>query len=242
MRSRRRPPARRPHRLRTFLSTVVVLAVAVSAVALVRTGHIGQSQDLATARADGLTPADTTVDPGAASKDTAGTATDASVASADSVEDMAAAPRDPGATGTSPDAEPVAATVRQEVYFPTADLSGLRATGVEVSAVAPLGGALAALGRGVPGGADALPIIGALQSVTRRGSTAILDFDAGFISGYPAGSAAEVALLAPLVYTATAVAGIDRVLITVDGATPEAPGSFDLAEPLARTGFPGLGE
>jgi spore germination protein GerM len=86
----------------------------------------------------------------------------------------------------------------------------------------------------------ALPAGTAVLDARLVDGTARIDLDAAFERGYPSGGAAgEIAVLAPLVYTATAVDGAQRALITVEGRTPALAGSqFDLSEPLARSDFP----
>jgi spore germination protein GerM len=86
----------------------------------------------------------------------------------------------------------------------------------------------------------ALPPGAAVTAATLSGGTARIDLDAAFARGYPSGgAAAEIAVLAPLVFTATGVPGARRALITVEGRAPELAGSqFDLSRPLTRADFP----
>ncbi|MGI9538713.1 MAG: GerMN domain-containing protein, partial [Miltoncostaeaceae bacterium] len=73
-----------------------------------------------------------------------------------------------------------------------------------------------------------------------EGGVATIDLSAEFVDGYPSGgSAAEAAILGPLVYTATEFDGIDAVLLVVDGAPPAPVGSsYDLSQPLVRQDIP----
>jgi spore germination protein GerM len=67
---------------------------------------------------------------------------------------------------------------------------------------------------------------------------ATVDLSREFEAGYPAdGSAAELAVVGPLVKTAAEAAGAGRVRILVEGRVP-APdgGQLDLSEPLAAPG------
>jgi spore germination protein GerM len=94
-----------------------------------------------------------------------------------------------------------------------------------------------------PRSAELLPALPAGTAVIDArlvDGTARIDLDAAFERGYPSGGAAgEIAVLAPLVYTATAVDGAQRALITVEGRAPALAGSqFDFSEPLARSDFP----
>jgi len=220
---------RRPRRRRSLLPALLVLGVAVAAVALVRTGYIGEGQDLHPARADQAPPA---------------TGISATLPSDAPGPEPVAPEKARGPESGSQTAEPptAAATTRVMVYWPRGDLTALTSAEVDVSAVAPLGGALAALDKEVPSGAAPVGAVQELRTVTRRGDTAILDFEPDFLATYPTASAEEIALLAPLTYTATSLPGITRVLITVGGSPAITPGSFDLAEPLGRASFPGLGE
>jgi spore germination protein GerM len=67
------------------------------------------------------------------------------------------------------------------------------------------------------------------------GGVATVDLGPGFESGYPAaGSAAELAVLGPLVRTASEAAGVPRVRILVEGRVPEPPAAqLDLSRPLS---------
>ena len=86
----------------------------------------------------------------------------------------------------------------------------------------------------------ALPQGSAIVGTNIQGGEALVNLSAEFTQGYPSGgAAAEFAVLAPLVYTATAVAGVERVRITVDGQTPAPAGSqFDWSTAFTRADFP----
>lgn len=86
----------------------------------------------------------------------------------------------------------------------------------------------------------ALPPGTELLAATLADGVAQVDLNAAFAAGYPSGgTAAELEVLAPIVYTLTSAPGVRAVLITVEGAAPELPGSgFDLAQPLVRADLP----
>lgn len=86
----------------------------------------------------------------------------------------------------------------------------------------------------------ALPKGTAVIGTNVRGGEALVNVSGEFIQGYPSGgAAAEFAVLAPLVYTATAIDGVERLRITVDGQTPAPVGSqFDWARAFTRADFP----
>jgi spore germination protein GerM len=129
------------------------------------------------------------------------------------------------------------------VYFPTADGEHIVKVQMPGSGQAgnPLEGALSALAAGPDrsGLAPALPAGTRVLGVTSRGGTARIDLSSRFAEAYPSGgSAAEIAALAPIVFTATEIEGVRDVLLTVGGATPDVPTQFDLGAPLARDDFP----
>jgi spore germination protein GerM len=88
---------------------------------------------------------------------------------------------------------------------------------------------------------NALPAGTAIVGTAVQGGEALVNLSSEFTTGYPpGGAAAEFAVLAPLVYTATAVPGVDRVRITVDGQTPSPAGSqYDWTGSFSRADFPG---
>ncbi|MCU0308947.1 MAG: GerMN domain-containing protein [Thermoleophilia bacterium] len=106
---------------------------------------------------------------------------------------------------------------------------------------APLAAAMAALADG-PRRRDLVPALppGTRVLATSLGEgTATVDLSGAFAAGYAAGAAGELAQIAPLVVTATAVPGAERVLVLVDGAAPDVPGAqFDLSAPLRRADLP----
>jgi spore germination protein GerM len=101
----------------------------------------------------------------------------------------------------------------------------------------PLDAALAALADGPsgPGLLPALPPGTRVLGTAADGRVATVDLSAELESGYPSGgSAAELALVAPLVRTAAEAAGAERVRILVEGRAPApAGGQIDLSQPLA---------
>ena len=173
-----------------------------------------------------------------------------------------------GATNESPastqdstaqtSAPPAATTTRQattatttparkvKLYFADADAQQLieesrptAATGSDLRA------ALVELARGPASGSTqqpALPRGTAIVGTNVRGGEALVNLSAEFNQGYPAGgAAAEFAVVAPLVYTATAINGVGRVRITVDGRTPAPVGSqYDWTRAFTRADFPGV--
>jgi spore germination protein GerM len=153
------------------------------------------------------------------------------------------APSEPTAPASAP---ATAALQTVTVYFPDAQGARLVLVGELRSVPAdgpPLRLALDQLAAG-PRSAELLPALpagAAVTAATLSAGTARIDLDAAFERGYPAGGAtAEIAVLAPLVFTATGVPGVQRALITVEGRAPNLPGSqFDLSRPLTRADFPG---
>jgi spore germination protein GerM len=102
---------------------------------------------------------------------------------------------------------------------------------------APLDAAMRALAQG-PSGAGlipALPAGTAVRSTRVEGDVAVVDFSAELESGYPpGGSAAELAVVAPIVRTATEAAGTARARILVEGRAPAPAGAqLDLSAPLS---------
>jgi spore germination protein GerM len=102
---------------------------------------------------------------------------------------------------------------------------------------APLDAAMRALAQG-PTGAGLIPALppGTEVRATRaEGDVAVVDFSAELESGYPpGGSAAELAVVAPIVRTATEAAGTARARILVEGRAPAPAGAqLDLSAPLS---------
>lgn len=101
----------------------------------------------------------------------------------------------------------------------------------------PLRAAMTLLAQG-PSAPELIPALpaGARVLGTRvEGGVATVDLSGEFESGYPSGgSAAELAVVAPLVRTAAEAAGTGRVRILVEGRAPEpAGGALDLSQPLS---------
>jgi spore germination protein GerM len=147
--------------------------------------------------------------------------------------------------GTSvPTTSAPAPTRKVTLFFADADAQrlieesrGTAATGSDLRA------ALVELANGpAPGSAGqrALPEGTTVVGTNVQGGEALVNLSSAFVTGYPSGgAAAEFAVLAPLVYTATAINGIERVRITVDGQTPAPAGSqFDWSGTLSRADFP----
>ncbi len=108
----------------------------------------------------------------------------------------------------------------------------------------PLRAAMLVLAEGpfFPGALPALPSGTTVVGTNISGGEATVNFSREFASGYPSGgAAAEAAVIAPIVFTATEIKGVERVRITVDGATPELAGSqYDWSRPFTRGDFPDL--
>lgn len=144
----------------------------------------------------------------------------------------------PAPTDDAPDARTVT------VYFMNEAATALVAEERSANATSTLRAALVSLADG-PQGADgvrALPAGTEIIGTDVRGGAAHVNLNAAFIDGYPTGgSAAELAVLAPLVYTATEAAGVERVHVTVDGQTAAPAGSqFDWTGGFTRADFPDL--
>lgn len=127
------------------------------------------------------------------------------------------------------------------VYFADSDATELKAETRSVP-TASLRAALIELAKGPAeaGHRNALPAGTAIVGTAVRGGEALVNLSSEFTTGYPpGGAAAEFAVLAPLVYTATAVPGVNRVRITVDGQTPSPAGSqYDWTGAFRRADFP----
>jgi spore germination protein GerM len=136
-----------------------------------------------------------------------------------------------GTTATSP------APVTVTVYFPDDAGALVAETRPVPGGSSPLDAAMRALAQG-PSAPELLP---ALPPGTRvlgtaaTGAVATVDLSAELEAGYPSGgSAAELALVAPLVRTAAEASGSPRVRILVEGRAPApAAGQLDLSEPLS---------
>lgn len=146
----------------------------------------------------------------------------------------------PGPPKTSQAPEPTRSVT---VYFADADAQGLvmethptAATGSDLRA------ALVELAAGPtdPNLQPALPTGTVVVGTDVRDGVASVNLSQEFVSGYPSGgAAAEFAVVAALVYTATGVKGVDSVRITVDGQTPAPTGSqLDWSGTFSRKDFP----
>lgn len=95
----------------------------------------------------------------------------------------------------------------------------------------------------VPDGAlPSFPTGTEIISVSIVGDEARVDLTSAFAANYPTGgAAAESAVLAPIVFTATEVPGVASVRLTVNGDVPQIAGSqYDFAAPFTRDDFPDL--
>lgn len=149
------------------------------------------------------------------------------------------------ATTTKTTSTPAALDHPVTVYFMNADATGLTKTVIAgPNTTAPVKAALSALAAATPpdGTVRAFPRGTEIIEVTLHGDEARVDLTSAFVNGYPSGgAAAELAVLAPIVYTATDVPGITHVRLSVNGEVPELPGSqFDWAAPFSRDDLPEL--
>lgn len=158
-------------------------------------------------------------------------------------DDASDAPTASLPTTTAPAVDPPVTAVERAVdlFFLSAD-GRLAKRVVIAQAGEELVTAMNALAEGPrePGLVPALPAGTEVRDVSLADGTARVDLSSAFVTGYPSGgSAAELEVLAPIVYTLTAVPGVSRVLITADGATPDLPGSaFGFGQPLTRADLP----
>ncbi len=143
----------------------------------------------------------------------------------------------PTTDATTTDTAPTLTGSEVTVYRLNDAGTQLVATTVPGGDGAPLRSALVALAA-----TPALPTGTQIVGTDVRGDVAHLNLSPEFLQGYPAGgSAAEIAVLAPLVFTATDAASVEHVHITVDGQTPAPAGSqFDWARDFSRADFPDL--
>lgn len=130
-----------------------------------------------------------------------------------------------------------------KVYFAdTEALQLVEETRTTTATGSDLRAALVELAKG-PSGTNliaALPPGTTIVGTDVRSGAAYINLSAEFVQGYPAGgAAAEFAVLAPLVFTATAIDGVERVHVTVDGQTPAPTGSqYDWSAGFSRDDFP----
>ena len=149
------------------------------------------------------------------------------------------------ATPTNTQATATTATTRDvTLYFADADGQKLVEESRSTSATgSDLRAALVALAEGPASGSALLPALPQGTSVVGTDVSdgqALVNLSGEFAQGYPSGgAAAEFAVLAALVYTATAVDGVERVRVTVDGQTPAPAGSqYDWTGTFSRSDFP----
>ncbi len=147
---------------------------------------------------------------------------------------------------TNTTSTPTPSTDKLRVWFLDAEGVELVSESRPSSTAEPeLRAVLEALAEGpqTPAGVPALPTGTEIVGTNVTGDEALINFSQAFVSGYPSGGAtAELAVLAPIVYSATEVAGVSRVRITVDGQTPQLPGTqFDFSNAFSRADFPDLG-
>ena len=142
-----------------------------------------------------------------------------------------------GSDGTSASTPPPGTSAQVTVWF-SDDAGALVA---ETRPAPPAGSSLdAAMEALAEGPADpallpALPPGTAVLGTGVADGVASVNLSPEFESGYPSGgSAAELAVLGPLVRTASRAAGVPRVRILVEGAAPAPPAAqADLSQPLS---------
>lgn len=197
---------------RRLLGALAVVAVLTGAAGC---GGADSGETTDTATVTSTAPTSTTV--------TTAIDTDTSGASTVTVADPATVP-----TLTGPDVT---------VYRMNDAATGLVAATVPGGDGPPLRSALVALAQ-----TQSLPVETKIVGTDVRGDAAYVNLSPEFLDGYPSGgAAAELAVLAPLVYTATEAASVERVRITVDGQTPAPVGSqFDWSRGFSRSDFPDL--
>jgi spore germination protein GerM len=154
----------------------------------------------------------------------------------------ASAPPTTTTTGSAPAAAADTRTVT--VYFADANAQRLVPETRSVPRTgSALRAALVALAAGPTGSGrmPALPAGTTIVGTNVAGGEALVNLSGEFTRGYPSGgAAAEFAVLAPLVYTATGTPGVSRVRFTVDGLTPQPAGSqYDWSGAFSRADFPG---
>lgn len=97
--------------------------------------------------------------------------------------------------------------------------------------------ALTALAEGPadPGLVPVFPVGASVVGTDLEGDVVVVEVDQAFEDGYPSGGAAELATMAPIVYTATEFPGVSAVRMEVAGE-PLAPptAQLDLSAPLTR--------
>ena len=153
-------------------------------------------------------------------------------------------PRATATPQTTTQATSTAPTRTATLYFADADAQELvEETRPTTATGSDLRAALVELAKGPPSGSGrqpALPQGTAIVGTDVQDGQALVNLSGEFSTGYPSGgAAAEFAVLAPLVYTATAVDGVERVRITVDGQTPAPVGSqYDWTSTFSRADFP----
>jgi spore germination protein GerM len=130
-----------------------------------------------------------------------------------------------------------------KVYFADADaLQLVEETRTTTATGSDLRAAMVALAQGPQGSnlTNALPPGTEIVGTDIRGGDAYINLNSAFVAGYPpGGAAAEFAVIAPMVFTATAIDGVERVHVTVDGQTPAPTGSqYDWARGFSREDFP----
>jgi spore germination protein GerM len=141
-------------------------------------------------------------------------------------------------TGTTTPARKV------KLFFADADAQQLIGESRPTTATgSDLRAALVELAKGPASGSTRQPVLPmgtTIIGTNVRGGEALVNLSGEFNRGYPpGGAAAEFAVLAPLVYTATAIDGVERVRITVDGRTPAPAGSqYDWTRAFTRADFP----
>ena len=125
------------------------------------------------------------------------------------------------------------------VWF--ADDSGSLVGESRPGAAASVAAALGELAAG-PNDASLIPAFPAGSSVLGtdlEGDIVVVEVDEAFVAGYPSGSAAELATIAPIVYTSTELPGVGAVRLESGGVPLSPPtAQLDLSVPLSRGDLP----
>lgn len=174
---------------------------------------------------------------------------DGSDTSGGTVSTMAPTTTTTGVTATSTTTATTATTPAEAhpvtLYFMNEDATGLITVvrrGPNTPAKIKAALTVLAAAKAPKGALAAFPAGTEIVAVSLHDDEARVELTNAFVKGYPkGGSAAEIAVLAPIVYTATEITGVNKVTFTINGAPPRLPGSqFDWAGPFSRSDFPDL--
>jgi len=149
------------------------------------------------------------------------------------------APVVPPTAGTTTAPDDAGGAPAGVVWF--ADESGSLVGELRAGAAASVAAALGELAAG-PDDASLIPAFPPGSSVLGTdldGDIVVVEVDEAFLSGYPSGSAAELATIAPIVYTSTELPGVAAVRLESGGVPLSPPtAQLDLSVPLTRGDLP----